>query len=118
VHAHAVLAPAERARETTRDLANAALALMGEPSSLAIDDIVVDGTQLGDGYGVPTAAMVEAVRLMASKEGVLLDPVYAGKAFAGLLPDLRSGTVREGEDVLFVITGGVPGLFAYRETFA
>lgn len=118
VHAHAVLAPAERARETTRDLANAALALMGEPSSLAIDDIVVDGTQLGEGYGVPTAAMVEAVRLMASKEGVLLDPVYAGKAFAGLLADLRSGTVREGEDILFVITGGVPGLFAYRETFA
>jgi L-cysteate sulfo-lyase len=60
--------------------------------------------------------MFEAVRLMARTEGLLLDPVYGGKAFAGLLADLRRGTVEAG-DVLFIMTGGIPGLFAYRPAF-
>ncbi|UPG94198.1 D-cysteine desulfhydrase family protein [Luteibacter aegosomatissinici] len=118
VRAYAVLAAEDRARETARDLANAALGLLGKEGTLTAGDIEVDGGELGDGYGVPTDAMVAAVRLMASQEGVLLDPVYSGKAFAGLLRDLRCGVVREGEDVLFVVTGGTPGLFAYREVFA
>ena len=117
IRAYAVLATEERAREAARDLANAALGLLGNEGSLTSGDIEVDGSELGDGYGVPTDAMLAAVRLMASQEGVLLDPVYSGKAFAGLLRDLRSGVVREGEDVLFVVTGGTPGLFAYREVF-
>lgn len=116
--AYAVLAPAEKARETTLGLAKAALDLLGVEASLGLSDIQVDGSQLGDGYGVTTKAMVEAVRLMASLEGVLLDPVYTGKAFAGLLRDLRSGAVGDGERVVFVVTGGTPGLFAYREAFA
>ncbi|MGF6495747.1 L-cysteate sulfo-lyase [Luteibacter sp. 621] len=117
IRAYAVLATEERAREAARDLANAALGLLGNEGSLTSGDIEVDGSELGDGYGVPTDAMLAAVRLMASQEGVLLDQVYSGKAFAGLLRDLRSGVVREGEDVLFVVTGGTPGLFAYREVF-
>jgi D-cysteine desulfhydrase len=117
IRAYAVLATEDRARESARDLANAALALMGKEGELTSGDIEVDGSELGDGYGMPTDAMLAAVRLMASQEGVLLDPVYSGKAFAGLLRDLRSGVVREGEDVLFVVTGGTPGLFAYREVF-
>lgn len=117
VRGYAVLAPAGKARETTRDLANAALGLLGIETALTIEDIDVDGTQLGEGYGLTTEAMVDAVRMMASQEGVLLDPVYTGKAFAGLLQDLRSGAVKDGEDVLFVVTGGTPGLYAYREAF-
>jgi len=115
---YAVLASAEKARESTRDLANAALGLLGTPGWLAVEDIDVDESQLGGGYGVTTDAMIEAVRLMASREGVLLDPVYSGKAFAGLVQGLRDGTVRDGEDVLFVVTGGVPGLYAYRAAFS
>jgi D-cysteine desulfhydrase len=61
--------------------------------------------------------MQEAVRLMARAEGLLIDPVYSGKAFAGLLADLRHGRYRSGDNVLFVMTGGAPGLYAYRETF-
>ncbi len=60
--------------------------------------------------------MIDAVRLVARKEGLLLDPVYSGKAFAGLLHDIRDGRYRPGDAVLFVMTGGVPGLFAYRST--
>ncbi|MGN6478721.1 D-cysteine desulfhydrase family protein [Luteibacter sp.] len=116
--AYAVLAPAEKARETTRDLANAALGLLGTDATVDLAHVEVDGSQLGDGYGVTTDAMLEAVRLMASQEGVLLDPVYTGKAFAGLLQDLRSGAVAKGERVLFVVTGGTPGLYAYRQAFS
>jgi D-cysteine desulfhydrase len=62
--------------------------------------------------------MRAAVRLMASTEGLLLDPVYSGKAFAGLLHDIRAGQYKRGDTVLFLMTGGVPGLFAYRKAFA
>jgi D-cysteine desulfhydrase len=61
--------------------------------------------------------MQEAVRLMARAEGLLIDPVYSGKAFAGVLADFRQGSYRSGDNVLFVMTGGIPGLYAYRETF-
>ena len=54
-------------------------------------------------------AMVDAVRLMASREGLLLDPVYGGKAFAGLLADISAGRYRAGDDVLFIMTGGTSG---------
>ncbi|MEK1850694.1 MAG: pyridoxal-phosphate dependent enzyme [Phyllobacterium sp.] len=69
------------------------------------------------GYGVPTPAMVEAVRLMASREGLLLDPVHGGKAFAGLLADISAGRYAAGDNVLFIVTGGSPGLYAYANDF-
>jgi L-cysteate sulfo-lyase len=61
--------------------------------------------------------MLDAVRLMARTEGLLLDPVYSGKAFAGLLTAVREGRYTRGEAVLFVMTGGTPGLYAYRPIF-
>jgi len=67
---------------------------------------------VGPGYGRPTEAMVEAVHLVARTEGILLDPVYTGKAMAGLIDRIRSGGFREDEVVVFLHTGGVPGLFA------
>lgn len=54
---------------------------------------------------------------MARTEGILLDPVYSGKAFAGLMAMIRQGRFKKGEKVLFVHTGGGPGLFAYRDLF-
>ncbi|MBB1594332.1 hypothetical protein A9973_09630 [Achromobacter sp. UMC46] len=54
---------------------------------------------------------------MARSEGRLLDPVYSGKAFAGLLADIEQGKHAPGSNVLFVMTGGPPGLFAYRSAF-
>ena len=62
--------------------------------------------------------MLDAVRLLARTEGLLLDPVYTGKAFAGLIHDIRAGVYADGAAVLFVMTGGAPGLFAYRPAFA
>jgi L-cysteate sulfo-lyase len=75
---------------------------------------------VGAGYGVPTDAMVEAVLLTARSEGVVLDPVYTGKAMSGLIDLIRKGRFTERDVVVFLHTGGIPGLFAdtQSETFA
>ena len=66
-------------------------------------------------YSVPNDAMVEAVRLMARTEGILLDPVYTGKIVAGLIGMVRDGAIAADEHVLFLHTGGMPSLFAYED---
>lgn len=70
---------------------------------------------VGPGYSLPTPEMTKAVQLLARTEGILLDPVYTGKAFAGLLDLISKGYFKKGENVLFVHTGGSPALFAYME---
>ncbi len=75
-------------------------------------DIVVDDQHVGPGYGHPTPEMVEAVKLCARLEGLILDPVYTGKAMAGMIALVRRGFFRPGEVVVFVHTGGIPGLFS------
>lgn len=69
---------------------------------------------VGPGYSLPTAEMVAAVRLLAATEGILLDPVYTGKAVAGLLDLIREGHFKRGQRVVFVHTGGSPALYAYQ----
>jgi len=69
---------------------------------------------VGPGYSLPTPEMVEAVRLCARHEGVLLDPVYTGKAMAGLIGLVRRGAFKPTDNVLFVHTGGSPALYAYQ----
>ena len=69
---------------------------------------------LGQGYGIMGAAEEEAIRLFARREGLLLDPVYTGRAAAGLLDLIRQGFFRADETVLFWHTGGTPALFAHR----
>lgn len=73
-----------------------------------VDHVDVDDRALGPGYGVPTEAAWSAIRLFARTEGILLDPVYTGKAAAALVDD-----VRPGETVVFLHTGGLPGLYGY-----
>ena len=80
------------------------------------DDIVADCSYVGPGYGEPTDSMNEAVLLAARLEGLLLDPVYTGKAMAGLIDYVRSGRIGSDETVLFLHTGGAAGLFAYADT--
>lgn len=114
VKSFTVLAPLDEARRATLDLARRTLELLDEDARIDSEGIDVAGGQRGDGYGIPTAAMLEAVRLMARTEGLLLDPVYSGKAFAGFLADAQAGATG---DFLYVMTGGTPGLFAYRSDF-
>ena len=114
---YVLLATKAHAETETLAEADATLALLKPGASLSSADIVIDGAHRGEGYGIPTDGMRAAVRLMARIEGVLLDPVYSGKAFAGLLHDVRSGRYRPGDAVLFLMIGGVPGLFAYPSAF-
>ena len=79
--------------------------------------IHVDDRFVGDGYGQPTAEMIEAVRLTAETEGIYLDPVYSGKAMAGLIRMIAEGVWERDQSVVFVHTGGTPGLFAYEQIF-
>ena len=94
------------------------LDFMGLPaSSVDRSDVVANSDFVGAGYGVPTDAMVEAIRLTAEHEAILLDPVYSGKGMAGLISLIRSGHFKKGENVVFVHTGGAVGLYGYRQIF-
>jgi len=104
-----------RLGDTVASLAGEATRLLGVGEVTRDDVDIVDGF-MGDAYGVPTPEMREAVRLVARAEGILLDPVYTGKAMAGLISLVRSGAFSGDEAVVFLHTGGVPGLFAYGAT--
>ena len=95
-------------------LAVAAAELAGSSVAVPREAIVCRDEWVGPGYSLPTAEMVEAVRMFARHEGVLLDPVYTGKTAAGLIGLVRSGEIARDERVLFVHTGGAPALYAYQ----
>lgn len=80
--------------------------------------VEIEDGHLGEGYGIPTESMAEAVRLVARTEGILLDPVYSGKAMAGLLAMIRRGAFSEDDDVVFVHTGGAMALGVYASAFS
>ncbi|WP_080420611.1 D-cysteine desulfhydrase family protein [Burkholderia ubonensis] len=117
VSGFAVYGMAEQARYTTLDIANQTARLINMDLRVDSSAVSIDESQLGQGYGIPTNSMRSAVRLLASTEGLLIDPVYGGKAFAGLVENAISGNYLAGQNILFVMTGGLPGLFAYRSEF-
>ena len=72
---------------------------------------------VGPGYSLPTPEMIEAVKLLCRTEGILLDPVYSGKAMAGLIDLIEKGYFKKGQNILFIHTGGSPAIYAYANTF-
>lgn len=88
---------------------------LGYPSDLMDGELTIFDDYVGPGYSIPTEEMAEAVRIFARVEGILLDPVYTGKAAAGLLDLIHKGHFKQGEKVLFLHTGGSPGLYAYQD---
>jgi D-cysteine desulfhydrase len=86
---------------------------VGVKQDISADAVVSFGEYWRPKYSVPNQKMVEAVTLMARTEGILLDPVYTGKAMAGLIGLSHQGYFKKGENVLFLHTGGSPGLYAY-----
>jgi L-cysteate sulfo-lyase len=88
------------------------------PDLVAREKVVANSDYVGDGYGLPTNSMVEAVKMLATYEGILLDPVYSGKGFAGLIDLIRKGHFKKDENVVFLHTGGSVSLFAYPKVFA
>jgi D-cysteine desulfhydrase len=80
-------------------------------------DIEVSDAFVGQGYGYPTDAADAAIRLAARTEGLVLDPVYTGKAMSGLIDMIAKGRFADGRDLVFLHTGGSPALFAYPDRF-
>lgn len=86
---------------------------LGQKLDIAADQIHVDDSYLGEGYAVLGELEREAVRLFAKLEGLLLDPVYTGRAAGAMIDLIRKGVIESGERILFWHTGGTPALFAY-----
>ncbi len=107
--------PVAEQEELIRGLARGIRELLGLATEPEPGQVTVLDDYVGPGYSIPTDAMAEAVRTFARTEGILLDPVYTGKAAAGLLDLIRKGRFGEGEKVLFLHTGGSPGLYAYQD---
>ena len=98
-------------------LAEATADFVGVRGGVSRSAVVANCDYVGPGYGQPTQGMTEAVLMLARLEGVLLDPVYSGKAMAGLIDLVRKGEIQRGETVVFLHTGGAVGLFGYAGVF-
>lgn len=83
--------------------------------SVTPKEVIVYDDYIGEGYGVMTEGCRKAIKLLAQTEGIFVDPVYTGKAMAGLIDLIHKGRFTSRETVIFVHTGGIPGLFPYDE---
>jgi L-cysteate sulfo-lyase len=99
--------------EKVFELATRTAKFAGADGVVTREDIVCNCDYIGPGYGVPTEEMNAAVLLAARLEGLLFDPVYTGKALAGMIDLVRKGWFDGAENVVFIHTGGAAGLFAY-----
>ncbi len=112
-----VRAPKEKQENAVFELACRTAEHMGLPDIVRREHVAANCDYVGEGYGIPTAGMRAAVSLLASTEGILLDPVYSGKGMDGLLDLVRKGYFPKDSDVVFLHTGGSAALFGYREAF-
>lgn len=98
-------------------LAEETALLLGKGRSFSVDEIMVDDDYLGAGYGIIGEPEIESLRAFSHNEGLLLDPVYTGKAAAGMIDLISNGFFSRSQQVLFWHTGGTPALFAenYRD---
>lgn len=108
-----IIEPAEVLQVEIARLANAASQLLGFDERLHPDQILVNAEYLGGGYGVMRELEREAIRLIARTEGIILDPVYTGRAMGALIDLIRKDYFAPGEHVLFWHTGGLPAVFEY-----
>jgi D-cysteine desulfhydrase family pyridoxal phosphate-dependent enzyme len=92
-----------------------AASLLGREPPVETDAIVIDDRWIGPGYAVVTPECVEAMKSMARSEGIVLDPVYTGKAMAGVLGQIRGGSLTSDDSIVFLHTGGMPALFGFAE---
>jgi len=109
--------PKDRQEANVHCLAEETAAYCGVKGGIPRDSVVANCDYIGDGYGIPTDGMAHAVQLLARREGILLDPVYSGKAMAGMIDLIRKGEIGKNERVVFLHTGGAVGLYGYTGYF-
>lgn len=113
---HAVCATAEfDLPSRTARIANETIAALGLDIAVTGDEVINTEDFVGRGYGIPSEAGDEAVRLFARTEGVILDPIYTGKAAAGMIAHIREGRFSDDDVLVFVHTGGTPAIFTWNE---
>ena len=108
-----VRAPKEKQEANVFKLAEETAALLGQPGRVTRDQVVADCDYVGEGYGLVDQGVIDALTLAARLDGIVLDPVYSGKAMKGLIALARAGQFK-GETVVFLHTGGAQGLFGYQ----
>ncbi len=112
-----VRAPKLKQEENVFNLACKTAQHMGIAGCVEREKVIANCDYVGDGYGLPTDSMIEAVTLMARQEAILMDPVYSGKGLAGLIDLIRKGEFTKGQNIVFLHTGGSVGLFGYLNAF-
>lgn len=112
-----VRAPKEAQEKNVYRLACETAEFIGSSAALNRSDVVANSDYVGEGYGMPTDGMIEAVEMTARHESILLDPVYSGKGMAGLIDLVRQGFYRREENIVFIHTGGAQALSGYRSLF-
>ena len=103
--------------EKVSQVAHGSAALLGIEDTVTDADIDIRAGYASPGYGMPNPNMIEALEKLARTEGIILDPVYSGKAMAGLIDMIRKDEFGKGDTVVFIHTGGTPALFAYPSLF-
>jgi len=113
-----VRAPKEIQEENVFNLAERTAVYLGIPDTVKREQVVANCDYVGEGYGIPAADTIEAIKMFARLESVLLDPVYSGKGAAGLIDMIRKNRFNKDNNIVFVHTGGSQALFGYRHDFA
>ncbi|MEO1678180.1 MAG: D-cysteine desulfhydrase [Pseudomonadota bacterium] len=113
-----VRAPRPTQEENVFALACATAEKLGCAGAVSRGDVVANTDYVGQGYGIPTEGGIEAIRMFAELEGILLDPVYSAKGAAGLIDLIRKGAFTRDQRIVFVHTGGAAALFGYTGAFA
>ena len=109
--------PLECLQRMVAGIASGASALLGTPHEYSPAEIHANADYLGGGYAIMGPTEREAIELFARSEGLILDPVYTGRAAAGMIDLIRRGAIGKDETILFWHTGGVPALYAYARQF-
>ena len=112
-----VRAPKDKQEDNVFKLACATAENCGFGGVVRREHVVANCDYVGTGYGFSTPGSIEAIKTLARLEGILLDPVYSGKAMAGLIDLIRRGRFGKGENIVFIHTGGSVGLFGYVRDF-
>lgn len=113
-----VRAPKDAQEDAVFKLAAATAEKIGVAGAVRREDVAANCDYIGQGYGIPAPDTIDAIRIAAELEGILLDPVYSGKGMAGLIDLVRKGHFRKGEKIVFLHTGGSAALFGYPGYFA
>jgi 1-aminocyclopropane-1-carboxylate deaminase len=113
-----VNAAADNTRSTVLRIARNTAVLLGARQEISDEDVQVEASYAGESYGVPAPQTIETIQLVGQLEGILLDPVYEGKAMAGLIDMIRHQRFTSTDRILFLHLGGIPAVHAYGSVFA